>query len=151
MKFRGFTLIEMLAVIAVIGIISTLSVGSFKAAQRKSRDNRRKADINLIAQAVDLYYAETRTVPNVADDGTCDSDVIESAKDPQSLIWIPGLQPEYVSSVRGEKRLPRDPKEPTFTYSYQCLTDEPGKSYKVWATLEGKDIEAPSGVYAISR
>jgi prepilin-type N-terminal cleavage/methylation domain-containing protein len=77
MKWRGFTLIELLVVVAIIGILSTIMYGPIQAARVRSRDTTRKANLNLIAQAVDLYYAEKKVYPDATGtecpSGTCSS------------------------------------------------------------------------------
>ena len=56
---KGFTLMELLIVIALIGILVTMGVASYSTAQVKSRDARRKADMKVIQNAYEQYYADT--------------------------------------------------------------------------------------------
>lgn len=56
---RGFTLIELLVVIAIIGILATFIVASFNNAQAKSRDARRKSDLDALKKALELYKSDT--------------------------------------------------------------------------------------------
>lgn len=51
---KGFTLIELLVVIAIIGILAAFIVASFNTAQQKSRDARRKADLDAVKKALGL-------------------------------------------------------------------------------------------------
>ncbi len=137
---RAFTLIEVLTVIAVLGILATLSIGPIRAAQQRSRDNLRKSDINLIAQALDLYYSENRTLP-----GTGLTCVYKSTdKSP----WIPGLSSRYLPSSNG-KVLPVDPRkgDSTLYYTYTNLLCEKqknpalnlqGQTFKLQAVMENK-------------
>lgn len=57
-KASGFTLIELLIVIAIIGILAAVVAINLDDAQSKSRDARRKSDLNTIAKAVQLYREE---------------------------------------------------------------------------------------------
>lgn len=53
---RAFTLIELMVVIAIIGILATIIVVSYINAQAKSRDNKRRADVQAIASAHQVMY-----------------------------------------------------------------------------------------------
>lgn len=65
MKRRGFTLIELLIVIAIIGILATIIVISYTNAQAKARDNKRKADLQAVSSAVEMYYADKKQYPYI--------------------------------------------------------------------------------------
>lgn len=51
----GFTLVELLVVLVVIGILASLVLVTFNNVQAKSRDARRVADLNNIAEAIGSY------------------------------------------------------------------------------------------------
>ena len=53
----AFTLLELLVVIAIIGILVSLAAASFNNAQRKSRDARRKDDLQAVQTGLEQYYA----------------------------------------------------------------------------------------------
>lgn len=61
---RGFTLIELLVVISIIGILITLVAVTVLPVQRKGRDSRRKADINLVLSGLGLFNADFKVYPN---------------------------------------------------------------------------------------
>lgn len=58
-KKRGFTLIELLVVISIIGILAAFIVASFTSAQAKSRDSRRKADLDAVKKALELMKGDS--------------------------------------------------------------------------------------------
>ena len=57
----GFTLIELLVVIAIISILATVVLASLNSARSKARDTQRKAALNQIRVALELYYDEHGT------------------------------------------------------------------------------------------
>lgn len=54
-RYRGFTLIELMVVVMIIAILVAIGVVIFGNATRKSRDDRRIADINAIANAMEAH------------------------------------------------------------------------------------------------
>ena len=60
----GFTLIELLVVVSIIGILITLVTVAILPIQRKGRDSKRKADINLMQSGLDLFKADFKIYPN---------------------------------------------------------------------------------------
>lgn len=63
-KLPAFTLIELLVVISIIGLLITLIVAVVGPIQRKSRDTRRKSDINLFLTGLDQFKFEFKVYPN---------------------------------------------------------------------------------------
>jgi len=61
---RAFTLIELLVVISIIGVLITLVTVTVLPVQRKSRDARRKADVNLFLSGIGLFNADYKVYPN---------------------------------------------------------------------------------------
>lgn len=60
---RGFTLIELLVVISIIGILVTVIATSFITAQKRSRDARRRADIDAIGKSLEQCYILSNLYP----------------------------------------------------------------------------------------
>lgn len=53
---RGFTVIEIIITITVMGILLILAVVNLNATQIKARDDERKADVEAIASALEIYF-----------------------------------------------------------------------------------------------
>jgi general secretion pathway protein G len=60
---KGFTLIELLVVISIIGVILALSFFGFQGARQASRDAVRKADLETIRSALEMYKADCNEYP----------------------------------------------------------------------------------------
>lgn len=115
---KGFTLIELLVVISIIGILAAFFAISYGAAQEKSRDSRRKQDLDEIQKALELKKQDTQGAafyPKQSDYST--------------------LSPTYIKAV------PTDPKtgasyiyEPKNALGSSCTTD--CVTYSLTACLE---------------
>lgn len=60
---KGFTLIELIIVIAILAIIATVAVPRVTGVLKKARDNSNKANITIIKNALERYYAENGEYP----------------------------------------------------------------------------------------
>lgn len=60
---RGFTLIEILVVVALLAVLSTLGLSSFRGAQMRGRDARRKEEARQLGSALRLYYSTYQRYP----------------------------------------------------------------------------------------
>lgn len=63
-KSSGFTLIELLIVIVIIVIVVTIGAVSYTTVARNSRNAQRITDLNKVASALELYYADHGLYPN---------------------------------------------------------------------------------------
>lgn len=98
MKRRGFTLIELLVVISIISVLAAIGLTSYGFSQKRARDARRRADMEAVRSALEIYRADNPAVgyPNTNYSGLSAS-----------------LVPNYISAM------PADPKNISpYTYSY---------------------------------
>jgi general secretion pathway protein G len=59
----GFTLVELTVVIAIIGILATLGLTNYQASMQRARDGKRKADLEQIRSALEMYRTDNQTYP----------------------------------------------------------------------------------------
>ena len=62
-KRKGFTLIELLIVITIIGILAVALVPRISQGPARARDVQRKADMQNIASALELFYSDNGLYP----------------------------------------------------------------------------------------
>lgn len=60
---KGFTLIEIMIVIVLIGIIMMISMGAFMSSRKSARDGKRKADLEAVRSAVEMYRSDLNSYP----------------------------------------------------------------------------------------
>ena len=62
---KGFTLVELLVVIAIIGILAGTVIGVLNPShfQAKSRDAKRKSDLEQIRSALEMYRSDEQNYP----------------------------------------------------------------------------------------
>ena len=65
MKYKAFTLIELLIVVAIIAILAAIAVPNFLEAQVRSKVSRTKGDLRTVATAVELYTVDHNRTPTV--------------------------------------------------------------------------------------
>lgn len=138
----GFTLIELLVVIAIIGILTSFVTFAFTDSQKKSRDSRRKSDLDAIKKALILAKQDTAgsySFPKCYAAATASCSLIEpdtSHADDDRETSQP-LSPTYI------KAIPQDPKMNTgYTYNtfdstgVACSTTGQCTSFTLVACLE---------------
>jgi len=117
MNTKGFTLVELMVVMTIIAILAVGSFSTFEGSKASARDGRRKADLETIRGAFELYYADEKAYP----------------------VSLPACN-AALKSVDGNStylnKTPCDPSNPT-TQEYQINSN--GTTYTVGAKLERED------------
>lgn len=123
---KGFTLLELLISMIIIGILAALVSGNFFTSLKKGRDARRKADIQQVQRALEIYYEDKRAYPSFAltfgTAGLCET---KSVADCGSEKTYMGL-------------LPQDPQKTqnSCQYMYVHETTPNGEGYALYAPIE---------------
>ena len=64
---RGFTLVEILVVVVIITVLATIGTLTYGGFQSQSRDSKREANANVIADSLERYYEKNGEYPSIAD------------------------------------------------------------------------------------
>ncbi len=113
---------------SIIAILATMVAINIQATLAKTRDGRRKSDLNQIKTALNLYYNNYGSYPP-SDDATHQINGCDSGDCTWGLVW-------NKNGTNYMKILPKDPiVSTTYKYGYQ-RTDL--NSFVLWATLETK-------------
>jgi len=120
---KGFTLIEIIVVLAILGMLAaTVFVAINPIAQlQKSNDAKRKADLESLQHALELYYQDKGSYP-----ASSASFQIQSGT--TTLAWGSSWQP-YMTT------LPKDPTAAN-SYIYYAPASANGQTYYLYANLQ---------------
>lgn len=79
---RGFTLIEVLAVMMILGILASIAVPSYKQSVIRARETILSEDLYQMRRAIDAYYADRLTYPETLENLVQDKYLYEIPVDP---------------------------------------------------------------------
>lgn len=116
---KGFTLIELLVAATIIAVLTTIGIVSFTSTNQRARNGKRKADMEQVRAALELYKSDDSAGAGKYPSGsfTTMTGTLKTAK--------------YLSDP-----LPQDPKNVApYTYMYSAPVAQ--TSYCLCATLEG--------------
>jgi len=122
-KTKAFTLIEILVVATIIGLLTAAAFISYAQLSRQSRDAKRKADLEQIRAAVEMYRSNNASNAYPSFTLSC-----------SSTGGISEGTTTYLSSI------PKDPKCSTNTYYYSTS----GTDYTLGAFLEASSSTCSS-------
>ncbi len=108
-SMSGYTLVELMVVVSIIVFISSLTMVALKTARIKGRDTKRIADLNNVAKALELYYADNKRYPDCTDvgySGACNLSLagIGNVDSSGDNSFMSPMVPKYIT---------RDPKDPS--------------------------------------
>lgn len=120
---KGFTLVEILVTISILGILMGLVVMVLNPAsfRSKARDGRRQSDLQVIQNAVEMYYSQNSSYPSGAAATSLNTSL------GSGTAWS-------VGGVTYLSRTPADPQAPP--HLQYCYTTS-GGGFLLCASMEG--------------
>ncbi|MCX6794108.1 MAG: prepilin-type N-terminal cleavage/methylation domain-containing protein [Candidatus Gottesmanbacteria bacterium] len=126
---QGFTLIEILVSATIIAVLSVVGVASYTSINKRSRDAKRKSDLEQVRSALEMYRTDNGYYPG-SSTGFIQLTLLDNGSGSGPLVST------YMLSV------PMDPKSTSqipITYFYSPLgTVAPFYSYCICANLESQ-------------
>lgn len=111
MKRSGFTLIELIVTVTIISVLVAAGAVSYTSVTRRSRDAKRRSDVEQLRSALEMYRADFGYYPSTGGGG---------------WTGAPNLGTDLVTTYMAA--IPADPKGPTFTYRFRA-TNLSGVNY----------------------
>jgi type II secretion system protein G len=112
---KGFTLLELMIAIVILGVLATLIAGNFLTSLKKGRDAKRKADLEQIQRALEMYYEDKKVYP--------------------TSLSFGGQLTDSVSGKIYMQKLPNDPSS-GMNYRYCVNSATSPTKYQLYAKLE---------------
>jgi general secretion pathway protein G len=109
---QGFTLIEVLVAATIIAILTAVGMVSYTNINKRSRDTKRRSDMEQIRSALEMYRADNGSYANTGGGSWSDASNLSTT-----------LVSSYMSAI------PSDPKSTTQTYRYQATNLVSGNYY----------------------
>lgn len=122
-NIKSFTLIELLVVIAILVVLSLVGLALYTNIQKSVRDTKRKADLNAIVKALEIYHQQYDRYP-------CTTGWQTSI--PQGGYWITDT-PDCGSHPLGDRFMSQMPNDPINTADDNAPWKENKYSYAYWA------------------
>ena len=129
-KNKGFSLIELMAVVVILGILASIVVVNVAPIFQRAYLEKIRADITQVSKALELYRFNEMTYPS-SDQG------LNALTEPHDELKNPFLYPEngYIST------LPTDPWGREYIYEYPATKSN---SYDLY-TLGADGVEGGTG------
>lgn len=122
---KAFTLIELLVVISIIGILIALSVFGLQGARAGARDASRKAALEQMRSALEIYKADCGLYP-------------PQSFAPNYILQSGGslVGPAGITGCTGNTYISKIPSDPLTTQNYSYIANPNGSTYRLCAALE---------------
>lgn len=129
---RAFTLLELLVVMAIMALLVGLGLRTFGSVQQKSRDGRRKQDLQSIGKALELYYNDFGHYPFALE-----GKIMGCGEGAVMVCSWSGVWQNTSNDTLYMSKLPQDPGGGQYYYQ----TNDTGSWFYLFAYLENTEDE----------
>ena len=129
-KQKGFTLLELLVVMAIMALLAGLGLRTFGSVQQKSRDGRRKQDLQSISKALEIYYNDFKHYPYASG-----GKIMGCGENSTEACTWGDMWQNSNNLTLYMSQLPQDPGGSQYFY----LADPQGQTYRLFAYLENTE------------
>jgi general secretion pathway protein G len=126
---KGFTLIEILVTATIISLLAVTGIVSYSQFLKQSRDAKRKADLEQIRSALEMYRSSNNVYISISQNGDCSS----------VLTYL-------ISPTKYIEKIPSDPKN---NFYYRCNIS--ANDFTIGAYLESQSTGSSCGLCGPSR
>jgi general secretion pathway protein G len=113
---KGFTLIEVLVSATIIAVLIAIGMVSYSSVNKRSRDAKRRGDLEQMRSALELFRSEYGYYPSVGSGSWINASGLDTG------VLTTGLVSSFMPSI------PADPKS-TEQYSYKATSINGGNYY----------------------
>lgn len=129
---RGFTLLEIMVSTVIIAVLTVIGVVSYASVNKRSRDVKRKSDIEQMRSALEMYRADNGFYPAV---------------NTSSFGSVNALSPTLVTTYMPV--IPTDPN-PTLNYWFEATGQAGGQYYGYCICAQLETLAAPSSTCTVA-
>lgn len=115
---RGFTLIEIMVSVSIMVMLTIIGVVTYSSVNKRSRDVKRKGDLEQIRSALEMYRSDNGYYPNVG------------AGSWNETSGLSDLVPVYLPAI------PSDPQSSVYYYKATNFADPKYYGYCICGMLE---------------
>ena len=101
MDKKGFTLIELLVVTVIIMILTNISYVSYDEVRKMNRDNKRKADLQIVAQSLESFKSDYGQYYHFSDYSFSDNNFLKRLQEKGKTVL---LYNDPIKCINSEKK-----------------------------------------------